>query len=54
MRFLINYIRSCFCRHDFELIGETSTYESPHSERPYKRTKTYFCKKCGYHKQIKI
>ena len=53
MRFLINYIRSYFCKHEFELIGETEIYRCDTSIRPYKYTITYFCKKCGYFKQIK-
>ncbi len=47
MRWLINYIRSCFCKHDWELIldeyicGGTS------------RCKVYRCKKCGYSRKYK-
>ena len=49
MRWLINYIRSCFCKHDWELIfdvfvkGDIETYNC----------KTYRCKKCGYSKKYK-
>lgn len=41
---IINYIRSCFCKHEWELIsdvfikGDCGGY---HCE-------TYRCKKCGY------
>lgn len=49
MRWLINYIRSCFCKHDFELIFKGSTTVT----KPGKVTKKYNirkyrCKKCGY------
>lgn len=49
MKNLINYIRSCFCVHDWELIHNVSVncwfrhYES----------KTYRCKKCGLSKRYK-
>jgi hypothetical protein len=49
MRFIVNYIRSLFCAHDWELIhdvfvrGDFSDY----------CCKTYRCKKCGYSKRYK-
>lgn len=49
MRWLINYIRSCFCEHDWELIfdvrvnGDVETYNC----------KTYRCQKCGYSRKYK-
>ena len=54
MRKLINYIRSCFCKHDWEMIfdvdlrntgvcGGYSTYTE----------KTYRCKKCGFIQKVK-
>ena len=49
MRWLINYIRSCFCKHEWELIfdGYVEGYlESYHS-------KVYRCNKCGYSKKYK-
>ena len=49
MRWLINYIRSCFCKHDWELIFDgyvKGDYESYHS-------KVYRCKKCGYSKKYR-
>ena len=52
MRTLINYLRSCFCKHEF--IGEISAYESKFSSRPYAIRRTYMCKKCGYVKKIKL
>lgn len=49
MRTIINYIRSCFCQHDWELIYDVvvkGIYDDYHC-------KTYRCKKCGYSKQYK-
>ena len=50
MRTLINYIRSCFCKHEWELIFNAKV------ETDYGSTfgvKTYRCTKCGYHKKYK-
>lgn len=53
MRSIINYIRSCFCKHDWELIMHTKYYEDVESDTPYRVTKVYRCKKCGYSKKYK-
>lgn len=45
MKKLIEYIRSCFCEHDWELILEYEDY--------FRRYKTYKCRKCGCEKQYK-
>lgn len=49
MRALINYFRSCFCKHDFELIFNTyvTGVWDDYS------VKTYRCKKCGYARRYK-
>ena len=50
MRWLINYIESCFCTHKWELISDvcvTGWF------RRY-NIKTYRCVKCGYAKKYKI
>lgn len=54
MRTLINYLRSCFCKHEFELIKEVSIYENKNSSRPCIIRHTYMCQKCGYVKQIEL
>lgn len=54
MRRLINYIRSCFCKHDWELLKEIQTYESAYSKLPHKTRRTYRCKKCGYVQRVKL
>lgn len=48
-RWLINYIRSCFCKHDWELIFN-GTVEDGSS---FYQCKVYRCKKCGYSKKYK-
>lgn len=50
MRWLINYIRSCFCKHDWELIFNSVVQDDIGSQW---RQKTYRCKKCGYSKSYK-
>lgn len=54
MRWLINYIRSCFCKHDWELIFSTAVYDLCGSkEIPDHHVKVYRCKKCGMEKKYK-
>lgn len=50
MRWLINYIRSCFCKHDWEMIFDARAEVD--WNKVYHR-KTYRCKKCGYSKAYK-
>lgn len=47
MRFLINYIRSCFCKHEWECIkGDIAVYDRKH-DLPVGFEWVYRCKKCG-------
>lgn len=46
MRWIINYIRSCFCKHEMELLWE---YNKPNSCNYYA---VFRCKKCGYTQKI--
>lgn len=48
MRRLINYIRSCFCIHDWELLAHEAAIRSAYSYEPRKQKWIYRCKKCGY------
>lgn len=52
MRKLINYIASCFCHHDWELIFETHVDGTDCGMGTY-TCKTYRCKKCGYSQKYK-
>lgn len=52
MRSLINYIRSCACKHDWELIFNIAVYGSDNAIPEY-HSKIYRCKKCGMSKKYK-
>lgn len=49
MRYIIQYIRSCFCNHEWELIFATKVYANSNIYW----CKTYRCKKCGYSRRYK-
>lgn len=51
MRWLINYIRSCFCKHEWEILWDVEHYNDYYTEIWHSRT--YRCKKCGYSKTYK-
>lgn len=55
MRWLINYFRSCFCRHDWELLREARMFDGDTlmTTMPIGTKWVYRCKKCGWHKIIK-
>ena len=53
MRRLINYIRSCFCKHDWELIFNTRVFIDPNESMPSGYVKVYRCTKCGYSRKYK-
>ena len=57
MRWLINYIRSLFCKHEWELIFDTILQGSHLDGTPYEypvgRIKTYRCTKCGMERKYK-
>lgn len=50
MRWVINYIRSCFCKHEWELIfdGKVNT-----SCNDFYTMKGYRCTKCGLYKKYR-
>lgn len=54
MRYLVNYIRSLFCKHDWELLRKIDVYESEHSKMPHSHRVIYRCKKCGFVQKIKL
>ena len=53
MKTLINYIKSCFCKHDWELLDETDMYRYQTDDMSIGVKWTYRCKKCGYFKVYK-
>ena len=50
-RRLINYLRSCFCKHDWELIFDGTVKEKDYG---FYSCKVYRCKKCNYSKIVKV
>lgn len=50
---MVNYIRSLFCCHDFEMIQNVDVYKYEFSKYPKFTKKIYLCKKCGYVKRVK-
>ena len=55
MRWLIDYIRSCFCKHDWELLQNAEVWDkySVKPTYPIGGKWTYRCKKCCRSKVIK-
>lgn len=55
MRWLIDYIRSCFCKHDWELLQSANVYQRHINKIAYPigGEWTYRCKKCCRSKIIK-
>lgn len=54
MRTIINYIRSCFCKHEWELIYDVEVdFSNCWGGRDLYSVKTYRCIKCGYAKKYK-
>lgn len=44
MRWFINYIRSCFCRHDFIKVKQNEYTDGT--------TTTFMCSKCGWIRKV--
>ena len=53
MRWLINYFRSCFCKHDWECLQSEIPVYLDECKRPVRYEWVYRCKKCGYKNIIK-
>ena len=53
MRTLINYLRSCFCKHDWEEMSHVKMYDCDPRDMPIGDKWTYRCKKCGCFKTYK-
>ena len=59
IRKLINYLRSCFCQHDWEVLEKVTVLPTDNMGRvtgdvPIKYIVYYRCKKCGYVQKIKM
>lgn len=53
MRWLINYIRSCFCKHEWELIKHIEAENSGYPWKIKRNEWMYRCNQCGCSKIIK-
>jgi len=54
MRWIINYIRQCFCNHELEFENQDIRIHYTSFDEGYLQTFTsQTCKKCGYHKSYK-
>lgn len=53
LRRTIQYLRSCFCNHKWELVLQTRTWEHDTDRRPIGCEKVYMCAKCGHIQRIK-
>lgn len=51
MRSIINWVRSCFCKHDF-LISEKYSEHTGDWEKRTGIKVSMICKNCGYHKSF--
>ena len=55
MRWIINYIRSLFCKHKWEFIKEIAVFDSNISkDRPLESRCVYRCRKCGYIQRTRL
>ena len=54
MRWLINYIRSCFCKHEWERIHNVNIYDEFSRDMACGHLDVYRCNKCGYVQKIEV
>lgn len=54
MRRLIEYFKSCFCHHDWELIYVNDIYDGQYCLHPYETHYTYRCKKCRRVQKLRV
>lgn len=52
MRTIINYIRSLFCEHDFELLANVTVKDIGLDTVSYHQT--YRCCKCGFVQRVRL
>lgn len=55
MGWIIDYIRSCFCKHEYDLVEHAVIYDffDIRKQLPIGERMTYICKKCGRVKKVK-
>ena len=56
MRVIVNYIRSLFCKHEWEYLGEIQVWGSsnPNAKAPHCIIDRWRCTKCGYIMKSKV
>ena len=54
MRFIINYIRSCFCKHDWEFLTKVNAYDEFSGNMPASVKRVYRCRKCGFVQRVRL
>lgn len=51
---IVDFVRSLFCDHDWDIIQRAKYYEDDYDKRPYKYKVVYRCKKCGRVQRISM
>ena len=54
MRTIINYIRSCFCKHDWEFLAKVNEYDEFSGNMPSGVKRVYRCRKCGFVQRVRM
>ena len=47
MSWIIDYVRSCFCKHEWEIVDRVKVLENSEDSMPVGKKWTVYCKKCG-------
>lgn len=50
-RILCNYLRGCWCKHDFELLAEVRTHDTLGGTSTHQ---TFRCNKCGFVQRVRL
>lgn len=53
MKKIIDYIRCCFCKHEWEIINKASIFQNEGDTIPVGKRWTAYCKRCGSFKTYK-
>ena len=56
MRIIVNYLRSLFCKHEWEYLGYIRVWDSgdPNANVPHHIVDRWRCTKCGYVMKNKV
>jgi len=52
VRWFINYLRQCFCKHEFEKHEEWAQVKGCFGDKRTGDRVSLLCTKCGYHKSF--